>query len=823
MMFSTNEKAGLTREQLRLETQREKLSDYLPYLFADKNNKYLCMDNTEGYIWECQPLAFSAPFVQKLETLFKASMLEKTVIQFILYADPNIAPIVSKYRANKISNDPLTAASVDQYAKHLETGARGVKSMFGIPLRNFRVFACMKNEKEIDENSISIVEECLRAARLAPVRMQPSALLSFLRNLFNDPYGNSNGVYDAKIPLRKQIILANTEQDFRKSPAKIGNCFFKCLTPKVPFGTITSVSANKLIGGYEGLSDDLNQIACPFLLSMNIIVDNINYRSEIQSKATMTLMQKAGGSLAKKLGKRIAEFTNAIDKIESGENYYKVITTFILFSENEDTLNEMAAKAKRIWNEFDCQLQEETKLLKILFLSSLPLGFYHVDDNLLNIDRHFYMTGKEITRLLPVQADFKTQCNPVMLFPTRKGNLVPLDLFTKATKNYNFCVSASSGSGKTFSLNNLCNSYHSAGAAIRIVDLGAGYKKSCKLAKGRYIDYQGEKVVSNPFDFFGDEEDITLGMVTCRNILAEMVYSLSGAQMTEVEWSLLSAAIDDVHAKGNHEAGVDSVIHYLKRFPKDYPLAEGELATDLDFAISTARKMAMCLFEFGRKGKYGNYFNGKSTFDISNDQFVVLELESLKNNSELLGVVSMQMMNSVTQDLYLSKRGEKTRFILFEEAATILKEQGHKDLSRFAKMIEEGYRRARKYQGSFGVVLQSILDTLDFGPVGQVILSNASFKFYLESPDYAKASELKVIPYEGVQLQILQSVKNNNPYYSEMFIDSPLGCGVVRVNVDKWTHAVNTSDPQDMHAYESLIEQGFSNVEALSKISGVKL
>jgi conjugal transfer ATP-binding protein TraC len=112
---------------------------------------------------------------------------------------------------------------------------------------------------------------------------------------------------------------------------------------------------------------------------------------------------------------------------------------------------------------------------------------------------------------------------------------------------------------------------------------------------------------------------------------------------------------------------------------------------------------------------------------------------------------------------------------------------------------------------------------MDFGPVGKVILSNAAFKFYLASGDYEKAAQEKIIPYQGVDLDILTSVKNNNPNYSEMFIDSPEGAGVARLTVDPWTYWVNTSDPDQVKQYFDLTKAGMSDMEAISRLSGVGL
>ncbi|MFX4899050.1 hypothetical protein ABTB86_19635, partial [Acinetobacter baumannii] len=76
----------------------------------------------------------------------------------------------------------------------------------------------------------------------------------------------------------------------------------------------------------------------------------------------------------------------------------------------------------------------------------------------------------------------------------------------------------------------------------------------------------------------------------------------------------------------------------------------------VDHLVPVARELAFNLRDFGSDGAYGHYFNGPSTFDISSDEFVVLELERLKNLPDLFNVVVMVVVNAVTQELYLSGR-----------------------------------------------------------------------------------------------------------------------------------------------------------------------
>jgi conjugal transfer ATP-binding protein TraC len=122
--------------------------------------------------------------------------------------------------------------------------------------------------------------------------------------------------------------------------------------------------------------------------------------------------------------------------------------------------------------------------------------------------------------------------------------------------------------------------------------------------------------------------------------------------------------------------------------------------------FEAASKLAFNIREFTSQGVHARFFTGPSTFDIRQDEFVVLELEHLKVQPELYRVVTLLVINAVTQDLYLSDRS-RPRLIIFDEAWQFMGEA-----AMLAPVISEGYRRARKYQGSFMVITQSLFDSL---------------------------------------------------------------------------------------------------------------
>ena len=827
-------KGGITHGDISNITRREKLSTYLPYDFYDKESgSYECSDDNIGYIWECTPLYFVTPdTTKKLRNLLELKLPSDVTISFNLYADDHIKPVIDSYKWNKKRDCKLAKKTVDEYAKFLTGGTKGLSQLWGTPVRNFRLFVSMKSLVGISSDIIANIEEALDASNLNPVKVTDVGLVEFLRRFFNSKSNcDINTTVQKNTPLSKQVIYPNTQVSFPlQGYAKIGNKYGCCLTDfTVPLRT-NSIKENRLLGGFMGPEDDTSQITSPFLLT--IVITFLGASEEVSSKAKIVEGQAAVGDRAKELKKRIEEFT-WISNLQEGERKARVLKTLWIFDEDKEKLETSVSKAKRIAGDFDYEYVEESLLKTTLLIASLPLGYYNIKGNTEAIDRYRILPTKSIAAILPVQGDFTGSSrtiggvvpqkkSPVICTIGRKGQIQGFDVFDTDADNHNFVVSAGSGAGKSMQLNKFISDYYNSGAIVRAIDIGNSLEKTCKMNKGRFLDI-GDKsnaLVFNPFYSQGkDNEDKEKDLRACINVLAEMVFSASGASLTETQWSLIKRAANYVNKSGDIDNGIDATQNYLyniREIEKNQPFIE------IKDIVSLAKTMAFNIEDFTSKGMFGKFFNGPSTFNIANDEMVVLELQELKEQKELFTVIVMQVVNTITQDLYLSDRGER-RFILFEEAAEYLQKNGVRDLSRLANIINEGYRRARKHRGSFGAVLQSLLDLLSFGPVGQVLRSNAAFKINMRSLDYSKAKDAKLIEYDGLTFDLLDSIRNKKPRYSEMFWETPFGVGAGRLVLDPWNYWVATSSPDEFKQYRDLTDMGFAPEEAISKLSGVSL
>lgn len=773
--------------------QGNQLSKYFPWrTYKEDNHSFLNEDNTIGFIWECRPLFFYSENNEKvLAVLLKQNFPKGTVMQWILYSDPNINHFVDAFLSNKSRSDPLVKKSAIKYANFIKQTTQGCRSLNGIPARNFRLILSLKCESEISLDILSVIEQTLSSSGFSPRRWRENDLLAWAQQIFGG-YQTSPASVDHTRPLREQVIQTGTEIVIQKDSVQIGDRYVRCLTPKSLGKTINEEQSNRLFGGTMGFLDDSKQLKTPFLYSLNILFDAIFF--EVDKKASIPMGME-------------------LNALVEQETFVKIIPSLWVFGESEGQVHNSSLQAIVHWiTEADIELQNETTLSAQSLIESLPFGLY-IDSK--NIKRHFIVSNSTVVPFIPSQVDFCGSNHPVIPLVGRKGQVIGCDLFDERTNSHNFIVSGVEGSGKSFFLNFLCSNYYAEGAKVRIIDTGYSYKKLSKLANGRFLDLSSERICINPFYFRArDEEDAESSLNAVVNVIAEMAYQPSGPLINEKELILIKHAVDWVLQQDRRQEGITAVYEYLKSYPKLTKIDE-ELPLDM---VDNARWMASHLKDLTHTGCYGGFFNGPTNFDISNDDLVVIELDKLRDQTVLFKVVVPQILNSVTQDFYLPDRSSKC-IVLFEEFLGQLMINGGTDLMRLGLMINEGYKRARKYQGSFGIVLQSLLDLKTFGPVGDVIKTSADFKFLFQSHSYQDVAKEGIIQYQDKILELIESLHSNRPHYSELFVDTPFGIGIGRLVVDSWNYWVNASQWCELNQFESLLKQGLTPLQSIERLS----
>jgi len=809
---------AITEDDLCEVAERNRMSRYLSWLAYDRERKYYILsDETFGFIWECIPLCFAGEkTTSTIEAVFHMGLPPGSVLQIILYADPYINPILESYFSTKVrARDSQVLGRVyEKYLQFFEQGKTGMANFSRMPLRNYRLFVTLKipKEKVTDTQLFDFynnVRELLAGTSLYPIDVPPELFLEWMRGFFNDRRPLNIMNYDDSRFIRDQIISSETVITNNFRHLQVGDRYFRSLTVKTYPSEVDPFQTNEIFGGVWGQTSDSSQMLTPYMFTMNVIFDDL--KASIHAKTNLILQQQALGSFAPAIMRRKEEFLRAADEIEKGTQFVRIMPILWVWAASEEAVTESAMRARRLWEANGYIMQEDRAILPVLFIASLPFCLYTRKKVIEALDRSFVVPAYVASRVLPLQADFRGGGDPQLIFCGRKGQVCGIDLFSKAANNHNCFIAAGSGAGKSFLINYITSNYYAATALIRIIDIGGSYRKMTHLYNARYLDFTSEaNICLNPFTRI-DPTDPSGDLQVIAALVWQMCYSATSTvsqDIAEITMSLIKLAVNWAWSEYGNDADIDKVYEYLSTFPEYYDVGQHSKSELMKF-VEISKELSINLQDFTSNGLYGRWFNGPSNFDISTDEFVVLELENLKPQKDLFRVVTMQVINAVTYDLYLSDRSRK-RLIIFDEAWQFIR-----DGSSIKDVIEEGYRRARKYGGSFTVVTQSILDIRQFGSVGDVILANSAFKLFLQSTDFDRAKSQGLIDYDDFVMALLKSMASKRPYYSEIFIDSPFGAGVVRLSVDPHSYYLYTSDASEIAEIEERVRLGDTYAEAI--------
>jgi conjugal transfer ATP-binding protein TraC len=248
---------------------------------------------------------------------------------------------------------------------------------------------------------------------------------------------------------------------------------------------------------------------------------------------------------------------------------------------------------------------------------------------------------------------------------------------------------------------------------------------------------------------------------------------------------------------------IDSIIETLKE--------QSEELENKQLQDRRKSDLAEMLEPFSSRGIVGKWFDGPLNLDF-NKKFVVLELEELNSNPELREVVLLMIMSLIDIKLYFGDRS-RPKLIIIDEAWQLLRGENT------ANFIETGYRRARKYKGSFVTITQSVMDFFreDNAGVGQAIISNSAYKFLLvqKKEDLYRAKKEGKLVLSDFELKLAETIHTVPGQYSEIFIKTDRAYGIGRLFVDKFTQYLYSTKPTVVQYIEDRLKDGMSLTEAI--------
>lgn len=548
--------------------------------------------------------------------------------------------------------------------------------------------------------------------------------------------------------------------------------------------------------------DDGLQYPCPFLVCGGVFTLDPNVvDSKAQIKAART-KQNAKSKMAEfqpVLHAQASDWDIVLHQLNNGGSMCELYHTLLLFAPKR-VINRASQVALNVWRSERftiCPLQ----LLQLSALyASLPMTLTEgVRDDLLKMRLVTSKTTVNAVDMAPVIGEWRGAGDPVMMFFGRRGTPTFLDFYSNQQGNYNVFVAGVSGSGKSVAMNEVVSAYRGIGARVWVIDVGRSYQNLIRLQRGTFLEFTpSTKLCINPFSWVGTDSDLDFKAEL--RMLKPMIGRMASpnAPLSEFQYALIGEAISAVWKDYGQETNPTRIQSYLLN----------NIQNEMGGVERQAYELGKQLAPFTKDGVYGDFFNGRANISLDADM-VGLELEELKNAPELRRVVLFVLTSRIAHDMYLTR--DRKKLCLVDEAWQLL--GADKETAEF---IEEGYRRARKYNGIFCVGTQGIEDAYK-NDASQAAYNNADWKILLrqDRKNLEKLIEDKVVNFSPAVKRMLLSLRTEKGRFSEMLVSSPNGDSVVRHIPDPFSLLMASTNAQDFSECNALLDQGYSTMQAL--------
>lgn len=448
-----------------------------------------------------------------------------------------------------------------------------------------------------------------------------------------------------------------------------------------------------------------------------------------------------------------------------------------------------------------------------LFWSCIPGNIAEI-----GADNLFTCFAEEALALWNMETNYKDSFfnKNGILMTDRFGKPCMVDLFFKPLQqgvisSRNFMVVGPTGSGKSFTMNNIVYYLLTHGTHVSIVDVGHSYRRLCTALGGRYITNEPDNPISfNPFYF----EDLNPNEDT-KDALANLMMALwkkDGEGATKSEEVTISNIIHEYYRamrqgmnEGRYEfACFNSFYDFTKtHYPAIFSQNQGR--SDKEFDL---QNFLYVIRPYYQGGQYDYLLNSETNIDLVDAPFVIYELDNIKDHPVLFPVTTIMIMNNYVRKL-INVKGV-LKMLLIEEAWKALAKDS------FADFLKWCSKTVRKHYGSLGVVTQEVDDLVGNAIVKDAIINNSPIKLLLDQNNYEKRFPeiMQTLGLSEKQANIILSINKgtnpNRPPHKEMAVILGDRCKVYGVEVSRRSYGTYTTERTDLDAIYLLAEQRYS-------------
>ncbi|GJL52940.1 MAG: conjugal transfer protein TraC [Nitrospirales bacterium] len=794
--------------------QRYPLSEWLPYRAYDPDKQvFLLGDGRVGCLWVCAPvLGLSEDMIQKLVNLMELSLPPQTTVQVSFHANDVIEPILDQYvrlRQKSGTDSPFFTLAQRTRDFYLEARETYLVEDSHVRPRNCHVYIAVTMPladglpggitfEESLEKLIGM-ERSLESVGLAVNRVDADGLLRLLHLVLNPghTWDDRPVKYDPSSWINEQAIRLDTVCQPEQNHILLDNWVVKSLSVQQFPETWSGSRNHELIGSLTKIMD---QVTCPFWVTLNLVfLDPVKTHNRLTQKHVMLTRQASHRlmGLIPMLAKKKGNFDLMADLLANGRQPIGVYYHLLLYAPTVEECEKHSHHVQALYRSFEWLLQEDHFVGLHLLLHSMPMALPAEPKYLREKLRRLKTTHTEAAgHLVPIVGDWKGWGQPVVLFTSRTGQMMTLDLFANPSGNFSVAVVGKPGAGKSFFLNTLLTSYLGIGARAWVIDAGRSYEKLCEHLGGQYIDFKKEHkhLGLNPFQAISSEPDMEeKGLL--EGVFIQMIAPQGG--LSDLQRSWLQEALDRVVKEEGTDGTPTSVAKILS-----------------DSTDSRERDLGKMLYPFTKDGVYGPLCNGQHTIKFDNP-FVVMELDGFDNALPLRSVILTQLILKIQSAAFSEEEVNRRKILAMDESWDLLGQGGN-----VASFYYKSSRRLRKRSGAVVTVTQGLNDYYEYmGAAGPAILENSDFLMLLEQKPESLASlrkhgRLVLSEYEH---KLVGSVHRSGSEYSEAYLITPVGRGVVRVVEDPVKRYLHTTHADELARIATWKAKGLTTLQACER------
>lgn len=780
----------------------------LPYgVYAPESELFELPDGRRGaalgFLLECLPQTGASEQIERSFQELPALLAPGSSLQACLYADPGIASQLAAYCRSRPGPEQGRGEGVfrrmaRQRFGHVERMADELRPC------DYRLFISVTQPGQLGnaaaEQGIArmrqSIETLLDGCDIPSRRRDSTALVQLVAGMVNPAHASRRAYpYAPSESIARQCVLRDTTIDVgTRSLAVSGDG-----QPHALMALHASrYPASLRLGGMLGLLGDPLRASLrylgPFMITLCVhAVDAEAMRALVALKQARA-QANASSPMARMMPgyyRRQQQDWQVCSEVLDGGGALVLMAHHALIQAPPGMLAVAEERARSVWRARGFTLACSEYLQLQGLLAALPLtltpGSAH---DLKKLGLLALKTSHNASHGMPAIAEWKGTPSPALLLVGRRGQLMQLDIFD-SKGNHNLVVAGSSGSGKSVLLNEIAASALGLGAKVWIFDIGRSYLHANEQFGGQLLQFGRDTRASlNPFTAVADiDEDMRL----LKPLFAQMIAPKGG--LGDLQRAQLEGAIKRAWAAAGREASVADVQAELARAG----------ATD-----ARSADMATMLAPYA-SGVHARWFAGPATLDLAADM-IVFELEELNADQELQRVVMMQLLYFVTQEMYAGR--ERRKLVIIDEAYELMRGE---NVSEF---IEQGYRRARKYNGAFLSATQSVSDFY-LNPAGRSAIANSDWLMLLKQ----KEEELRQLLEHGqlalspAERELVGSLATKPGSYAEVFIRCEgVASGVGRLAVDQYAELLYSTRSADRAALARHRQRGLSLEESIRAV-----